>query len=66
MATTMTACEHSTAKRLRVCGAPCYYGGVAATRKYSKADLGWMWHCNRKTKDGARCARHRDVEVLPV
>lgn len=44
-----------------ICDAPCFYGGIAATRKYSKAELGHMWHCNRKVKvAGERCWQHKE------
>lgn len=45
-----------------ICGAPCHYGGLSATRKYSKSELGWMWHCNRQVKvPGTRCYQHRST-----
>jgi len=47
-----------------ICGAPCHYGNVAATRKYSKAELGWMWHCNRAVKvEGQHCWQHKDASA---
>lgn len=42
-----------------VCAAPCHYGGAAAARKYSKADLGLWGRCNRRTQDGQQCWQHR-------
>lgn len=45
-----------------ICGAPCQYGGISATRKYARADMGWMWHCNRRVKaEGQRCWQHKAV-----
>lgn len=41
------------------CGAPCHYGGLSMARKYSRSDLGVMWHCNRRVKGGGRCWQHR-------
>lgn len=44
-----------------ICGQPCHYGGLSPARKYSRTDLGWMWHCNRTVKTaGERCWQHRD------
>lgn len=43
-----------------ICGEPCHYGGLSAARKYSRAELGWMWHCNRRVRtDGDKCWQHR-------
>ncbi|SUE16616.1 Uncharacterised protein [Rhodococcus gordoniae] len=36
---------------MKFCNAPCHSGGIAATRKYSKAKLGRMWHCNRRVRN---------------
>lgn len=44
-----------------ICGAPCHYGGLEMTRRRSKSDLGWMWHCNRRVKtEGDRCYQHKE------
>lgn len=49
-----------------ICDAPAHYGGLSATRKYSSADLGHMWHCNRRVKvEGSRCWQHQDVPSSP-
>lgn len=43
-----------------MCAAPCHYGGLSAARKYSRSELGWMWHCNRRVSEvGQRCYQHR-------
>jgi hypothetical protein len=43
----------------QICGAPCHYGGLSATRKYPHSELGWIWHCNRHVgKPGDRCWQH--------
>lgn len=46
-----------------ICGARCYYGGKSAARKFSRSELGWMGHCNRRVPvAGDRCFQHRDEE----
>lgn len=48
------------------CGAPCPYGGLSATRKYSNVDFGWMGRCNRRVSfEGARCWQHDDGTLSP-
>lgn len=48
-----------------VCGVPCHYGGLSAARKYSRADLGRMWHCNRPVKsENETCFQHRTPPTL--
>ena len=56
----MTQDEKRYAAKEGICGYPCYYGGLSATRKYSASEMGWLWHCNRKVTDGGRCWQHRD------
>lgn len=42
-----------------ICGAPCPNGGKESTRRRSRADLGWMGHCNRRVqREGDRCFMH--------
>lgn len=58
----MTPEELATAVELGVCGWPGHYGGVKATQRAGgHRDLGWMWHCNRKT-NGGRCWQHRGAQ----
>lgn len=46
-----------------ICNAPCHYGGLSAARKYSRSELGHMWHCNRVVKnEGDRCWQHKKAE----
>lgn len=46
------------------CAAPCYYGGLSAARKYSRAELGLYGACNRPVKvEGERCYAHREEDV---
>lgn len=48
------------------CDVPCYYGGLSAARKFTKSELGHMWHCNRRVKNpGDRCYQHTDAERYP-
>lgn len=48
--------------RVPICAAPCHYGGLSAARKYSRAELGWIWHCNRRVSTpGQRCWQHSVV-----
>lgn len=56
-------CDHATGAvfEVPICAAPCHYGGLSAARKYSRSELGWMWHCNRRVNvAGQRCYQHRD------
>lgn len=47
-----------------VCYAPARYGGLSAARKYSRADLGYIWTCNRPVLTwGLRCYQHTDVTL---
>lgn len=42
-----------------ICGAPCPHGGASAARKFSRSELGWMGHCNRRVQNfGDRCFQH--------
>lgn len=48
-------------REVPICGAPCRFGGLSPARKYSRVDLGVMWHCNRIVKEpGQRCWQHSD------
>lgn len=48
--------------QIPICGAPCHYGGRSMAREHSRAELGWMWHCNRRVSAaGQRCWQHSGV-----
>lgn len=50
-----------------ICGTPCCYGGQSMARKYSRTDLGWMAHCNRRVGTaGQRCWQHKEDQAGPV
>ena len=52
----------SARRERQICGAPCRHGGLSAARKYSRSELGWMWHCNRRVgKPGDRCWQHPEA-----